>query len=153
MLKNSTRLGQLGRQEGRRRDLDHDPADEPLGMGQPVGGQSVLGGRAEQLEEGDVGERRDHRRHDVGCDAGGGGGPGDRAELPDEQVRRAIGQPDRAHAEERIGLGRQVQVGDLLVATDIRQANDDRSLRAEHLEDLAVRRDLVGSRSARAIAP
>src|SRR5690606_5312266 len=60
----------------------------------------------------------------------------------------ALREPDRAHAEERVLLGRLVQVGQLLVAADVEEPNDDRPAR-ERLEGRGVRAGLLGDRRCR----
>ena len=75
-------------------------------------------------ERGRVASVRDHRGHHL--DRTRGSRPVAGAELGHEQVRAALGQPQRPDAEERVVLGRHRQIGDRLVAADVEEADRDR---------------------------
>lgn len=78
-------------------------------------------------------------RHHTGEDAG----PPDRSKLGYEQLARRVGQADRPHSQERVGFVGQSQVRDCLVAPDICQANDHRSIWPERGQDAPVGSDLL----------
>ncbi len=120
---------QLVGQPDRGWDLDHDPRDKGLGR-QPIAAaerQGRLGAQA--VEDVDVLERRDHRRHDVGSGPGRRRSAGDRPDLTHEQLGTFRREPDRAHAQERIGFSRQPEVWHLLVAADVGQSDHDGAMR------------------------
>ena len=121
---------QLIGDQDRRGDLHHD-ADARLRRVRHLRPR-LLDERTNALRVGDVG---DHRRHDRNGAAHGSRGEKDRAELRREQGRVLVREPDGTHAEERVRLVRDRNVGQRLVAADVGQAHDDRCVprRAEHL--------------------
>ena len=80
-------------------------------------------------------EARDHRIHHL--DVALGAGAQDGAELGAEDVPLLQAEPDGPPAEERVHLGRHLQVGEELVAAQVERADDDRQ-RLERGGGLAV---------------
>ena len=70
---------------------------------------------------------RDQRQHQLDVAAGGGAEHG--AELGPEHLRLVEADPDRAPAEERIGLRRRLERRGELVAAQVEGADDHRAAR------------------------
>ena len=75
--------------------------------------------------------------------------PVERAELRLEEIGTTEQQPRAAHAEEGVGLLRQSEMGDLLVAPDVESAHDERPV-AERVEHGGIDLGLLVLRRAQA---
>ena len=86
--------GQLGGEKGGRWHFDHDPGHHPLGRRQAVADKRLAGLVTQRHEQLHVGNRGDHRRHDVGDDVRGSAGPPDCPKLGEKQIGVGVGEAD-----------------------------------------------------------
>ena len=105
--------------EGRCGDLDHDPDLR----GSRPGLRGHLADRREPLLE--LLERRHHREHDP--DRVIGGDAHERAQLSEQDLGPRRRQPEPSHAEERVRLGSQLEVGDRLVGARVERPHRERT--------------------------